>query len=174
MFTRYTGKNEVSTMGCLRLGVALLTSLLVAAILTTLGGVAGAVIFFLVGSHGGTPSNLSAPGLYLGGGVGLLLGLLVMRASLKRAATVNWLRGHGRRITAHVVAVETQWVSTQVPGGAGVQMVPLYVMVAHWMDPSTHQQHTFRSQPTHRKLSPGDPIGVRIDPQNMSRYQVEV
>jgi hypothetical protein len=155
-----------------------LTSLIIATIFTILGGVLGAVIFSFVVSHSAA-LNLSAQGAYLGGGVGLLLGLLVLRASLKRATTTNWLHRHGTRITAHVVAVEKKWVSQQGPVGPNgvmsVQSFPAYVIVAHWMDPGTHQPHTFRSQPIRRKkFSPGDPIGVRIDPQNPRRYLVEV
>jgi hypothetical protein len=148
------------------------------ALFTSMGGVLGALIFSLVGSHGGTLSDLSTPGVSPGGGVGLLLGLLVMRAGLKRTANTNWLKSHGTRITAHVVDVEKKWVSRQTPVGPNgqmqVQSFRFNVIVAEWMDPGTHQQHTFRSQPTHRKFSPGDPIGVRMDPQNRSRYLVEV
>jgi hypothetical protein len=93
-------------MGCLRLGFAFIASLLMAVVFTIVGGVFGAVIYSVVVSHDATAPNLSSPGVYIGGGVGLLIGLLVMRASLKRAANVNWLKSNGMRITARVVDIE--------------------------------------------------------------------
>lgn len=167
-------------MGCLRLVWAFIASLLATAVLTIVGGVFGGIISSLVVSHGAIALNPSSPGVYIGGGVGLLLGLLVMRASMKGAAKVNWLKSHGTRITATVADIKKEWVYTQVPDGSGgnrTQPVPIDVIVAQWIDPRTQQPYTFRSnKPINpRRFSKGDSISVLIDPNNPgSRYQVEV
>jgi hypothetical protein len=106
--------------------------------------------------------NLSAPGVSIVGGVDLLLGLLGMRDTRKRVATINRLHGHVTRVTARVGAVEKQWGTRQAPGG-GRQWVPYHVILAHWMDPSTHQQQPSRSQDlaSSRNVARGDRSAVR-------------
>lgn len=58
-------------MGCLRLGLTIIGSLIGIAVFTILGGVIGFIF-------------ASSAGFYIGGGVGLLLGLILVIASLKR------------------------------------------------------------------------------------------
>ena len=168
-------------MGFLRLGCAFIASLFMMAVFTILGGVFGAVIYSLVVGHGTTEPNLSSPGVYIGGGIGLLLGLLVMIAVIKRAANVNWLKSKGTRIIAIVVEIEKKWGSRQVPTGPNgqmqVQSFQYYVIVTQWIDPRTHQLYTFRSNNLNsypRKISKGGSISVLIDPNNLGRYLVEV
>jgi hypothetical protein len=168
-------------MGCLRLGFAFIASLFMTAVFTIVGGVFGAFIFSFVVSHGATAPNLSSPGVYIGGGIGLLLGLLVMRSSLKRAANVNWLKINGTHITARVVDIEKKWGSRQVPIGPNgqmqVQTFQYYVVVTQWIDSRTNQLYTFRSNNLNsypRKFSKGSRISVLIDPNNLGRYLVEV
>ena len=175
-------------MGCLRLGFAFIASLFMAVVFTIVGGVFGAVIYSIVVSHDATVPNLSSPvvfmsspGVYIGGGVGLLIGLLIMRASLKRAANVNWLKSNGTRITARVVDIEKKWGSRQVPAGPNgqmqVQSFRYYVIVTQWIDYRTNQLYTFRSNNLNsfpRKFSKGSSISVLIDPNNLGRYLVEV
>jgi hypothetical protein len=167
-------------MGCLRLGFAFIASLFMAVVFTIVGGVFGAVIYSIVVSHDATAPNLSSPGVYIGGGVSLLIGLLVMRASLKRAANVNWLKSNGTRITARVVDIEKKWGSRQVPIGPNGQMqtqtFQYYEIVTQWIDSRTNQLYTFRSNNLNsypRKFSKGSSISVLIDPNNLGRYLVE-
>lgn len=167
-------------MGCLRLGCAFIASLFITVVFTFLGVVFGALIYSLVVRHDATALNLSSPGDYIGGGIGILLGLLVMIAVMKRAANVNWLKSKGTRITARVVDIEKKWGSRQVPVGPNGQMqmqsYQYYVVVAQWMDPRTYQQRIFRSRDlaTSRKFSRGDSISVLIDPNDLGRYILEV
>jgi hypothetical protein len=168
-------------MGCIRLGFAFIASLFTMAIFTIVGGVFGTVIYSLVVSHDATAPTLSSPGVYIGGGFGLLLGLLVMIAFMKRAANVNWLKSKGTRIIAIVVDIEKKWGSRQVPVGPNgqmqVQTFQYYVVVTQWIDPRTQRLHTFRSNNLNRypkKISKGSSISVLIDPNNLGRYLVEV
>jgi hypothetical protein len=168
-------------MGFLRLGCAFVASLFVTAVFTILGGVFGAFIYSLVVSHSTTAPNLSSPGVYIGGVIGLLLGLIVMIAFMKRAANVNWLKSNGTRIIAIVVDIEKKWGSRQVPVGPNgqmqVQSFQYYVIVTQWIDPRTQQLYTFRSNNLNsypRRISKGSSISVLIDPNNFGRYLVEV
>jgi hypothetical protein len=167
-------------MGCLRLGFAFIASLFLTAVFTIVGGVFGAVIYSLVVSHGATAPNLISQGVSIGGGIGLLLGLLVMIAVMKRAANVNWLKSKGTRIIAIVVDIEEKMGSRQIPVGPNqmqVQSFRYYVIVTQWIDPRTHQMYTFRSNNLNsypRKISKGSSISVLIDPNNLGRHLVEV
>jgi|GEM_PF-682513 len=168
-------------MGFLRLGCSFIASLFMTAVFTIIGGILGTIIYSLVARHSTTEHYLSSPGIYIGGGLGLLIGLSVMMAVMKRTADVNWLKSKGTRIIAIVVDIEKKMGSRQVPVGPNgqiqVQTFHYYVIVTQWIDPRTQRMYTFRSNNLNRyprKFSKGSSISVLIDPNNPSRYLVEV
>jgi hypothetical protein len=124
--------------------------------------------------------NLSASGGSFGGGVDLFC-LLGTRDTIPQAATVNWLHRHGTRILARVVEAEKKGGFWFPLGAYGPNVIrrrpsPSYVIVAGWMDPSTHQPYTRRSEnlETPRNFVTCGSIAVRIDPQNPRRYLMDV
>jgi hypothetical protein len=163
------------------LGQAVISSLLITALLTMMGGLFGGA-FSLMVSHGAPTLTLNAPGVYLGGGVGGGVGVLLSLSVVRKMIQQDWLRRHGTRIRALVIEVETRYNWPVFLGGPvddGIANMPqprYYVVVAEWTDPSTRQQHIFRSEPlaTPSRFARGDSIDVHMDPQNPNRYLMEV
>jgi hypothetical protein len=163
------------------LGQALISSLLITALFIMLGGLFGGALSLMV-SNGAPTLTLNAPGVYLGGGVGGGVGALLALSMVRTMIQRDWLRRHGTHIRAHVIEVETRlnW-SFFLGGPVGEGMVdrprPMYyIVVAEWTDPSTRQQHIFRSEhlATPSPVVRGDSITVHMDPQNPNRYLMEV
>ncbi len=136
------------------------------ALFTLLGGLFGAALFSLLISHGAPILTQSAPGVYVGGGIGGGVGLLLALSVMCKMLQQDWLRRHGTRISARIIEVETRLARLPVTFGPqdDVRQLPsrYYVIVAEWRDPSTQQQYVFRSEnlatPTH--LARGDSIAV--------------
>lgn len=179
-------------MGYLRIGFAIIVSAFVAVILTVAGVFLGALIYFFIGSHGASPQDLSSPlnfirensiGGYIGGGIGVILGLIIILSMVRRAADINWLKRYGTRIVATVTDIERKTGSRQVSHTVGnktqyrTEWYTYYVIMAHWVDPRTKQIHAFRSPNLSiypKRFYQGCGIEVLIDPNNIGRYYMEI
>ncbi len=121
-------------MGCLRLGWAFIGSLFLIAVFTILGGLLGTFIYSLVASHEATID--AYPGLLIGGGFGLVLGLYSMIVILKRVANSNRLKSYGISSTS---TTGGDWVLRQQEQQRQQEQL---LQGAHWY----HQQEQIRRQ----------------------------
>jgi uncharacterized membrane protein len=180
-------------MGCLRLGFAFIVSLFMATVLIFVGTLLGAFVYSFITApdHSIASQDFSSPqafvqanatGIFIGGGIGAIIGIFISIAIMKRAADINWLKRYGTPINATVVEIQQKRKSRQVTSMAGDQThsrtewYTVYIIVARWVDPQTQLMHTFISPELRvypRRFYQGCGIEVLLDPNNIKRYYME-
>lgn len=110
--------------------------------------------------------------------VGVIIIFTVVKA-LANQTKVSDLRQHGKWIMAKVDRVEHR--TRVVNRAAQMNNLPpqrrhYYKVIAHWADPDTGQSYRFSSdeQFSSPRYVSGDDIPVLVDPNDYSRYHVEI
>ena len=127
----------------------------------------------------------------------VLVIIVAIIATVRRAQEIDWLKQHGVRVQASVTDIQSQEESYQVPHTGPQQQYDsankkwetvmqttyetqwrtVYYVVAQYLDPKTNQLYTFKSDRLMNNPSqytPGSPISVLYDQNDPSRYYMEV
>ena len=177
-------------MGCLRVGGALIFGIFFTLILVIIATIFGVLVTsHITGNAVSMPTDIAAPlelllsntpGALIGAGIGLLIGLLVTSAVIKRASDINWLVANGTRIYANIKNIERHQRSRTVNSGTSMsrsEWYTVYRVVAQWTDPASGITHTFHSDDLStypRHLSSQNSIAILIDPNNPKRYYMKI
>ncbi|HYU75632.1 MAG TPA: hypothetical protein VEL31_23420 [Ktedonobacteraceae bacterium] len=117
----------------------------------------------------------------------LIIIVSAITTSIKERQKINWLRQQGVRIFATVTEIRSEKkTNTYYPpydSSKGYQPPPrtqtwtVYSVIAQYRDPRTKQVRIFKSKALYSKpkhLDRGSTVSVLIDPNNVSRYYMEV
>ncbi len=98
-----------------------------------------------------------------------VLGLSFYSAFFIRQRRIKWLQQNGQRITGEVANIR---LNTNV---RNMRKSP-NVITVHWVDPKSGQIITFKSDNIWLDplpFSPGSPINILVDPNNLKRFYVD-